>query len=71
MKMYLSTADVSRILGLTPQGVRVMIRRGELPIAAKTVGGIQLFRREDVEDLAAERARRIRRLPSARDHGAL
>jgi hypothetical protein len=38
--------------------VRLMIRRGVLPISAKTEGGIQLFRRHDVEKLASERASR-------------
>jgi excisionase family DNA binding protein len=55
MDLYLSVADASRILGVTPQAVRLMIRRGTLRVSARTVGGIQLFRREEVERLAAER----------------
>jgi excisionase family DNA binding protein len=58
MEMYLSVADASRILGVMPQTVRLMISRGTLQVSAKTVGGIQLFRREEVERLAAERHER-------------
>ena len=56
MQMYLSVADASRILGVTPQTVRLMIKRGTLLVAAKTEGGIHLFRREDVSALAVERS---------------
>lgn len=58
MDMYLSVADASRILGVTPQAVRLMIRRGTLLVAARTEGGIQLFRREEVTRLAAMREQR-------------
>jgi predicted site-specific integrase-resolvase len=59
MDLYLSVADASRLLGVTPQMVRVMIRTGKLAIAARTVGGIQLFQQEEVERLARERQRRV------------
>ena len=55
-KMYLSTADAARLLGLTASAVRLMLRRGDLVAAAKTEGGIQLMERRDVERLAARRA---------------
>jgi hypothetical protein len=58
VEMYLSVADASRVLGVTPQAVRLMIRRGTLHVSARTVGGIQLFRGEDVERLAVERRAR-------------
>lgn len=58
MEMYLSVADVARVLGVTPQMVRLLARQGTLVPAARTVGGIQLFRQEDAERLAAERERR-------------
>ncbi len=58
MEMFLSVADASRILGVTTQTVRLMIRRGDLPVAARTEGGIHLFRRADVEGLASQRAMR-------------
>lgn len=58
---YLSTADASRVLGVTPATVRLMVRRGKLPVAAMTEGGIHLFRRTTVEALARRRARRKQR----------
>jgi excisionase family DNA binding protein len=54
---FLSTADAARVLGLTASAVRLMVRRGELPVAARTEGGIQLLRRPDLEALAAKRAK--------------
>jgi excisionase family DNA binding protein len=60
LESLLSVADASRILGVTPQTVRQMARQGTLPIATRTEGGIRLFRRADVEQLAAERATRNR-----------
>lgn len=59
-KMYLSAADAARVLAVTPATVRHMQRRGDLPVAAKTEGGVHLFLREDVERLAAERATTVR-----------
>jgi excisionase family DNA binding protein len=55
---YLSTADASRVLGVTPAAIRLMVQRGELPVAAMTEGGIHLFERSAVETLARERAAR-------------
>jgi DNA-binding transcriptional MerR regulator len=52
----LSSADAARVLELTPGAVRLLRQRGELPIAARTDGGIYLFRRGEVERLAALRA---------------
>jgi hypothetical protein len=60
MEMFLSVADAARILGVTPQTVRLMVRRGTLAVSAKTVGGIQLFRADQVERLAAVRQERGR-----------
>jgi excisionase family DNA binding protein len=65
MEVFLSVADASRILGITPQTVRLMIRRGTLAVTARTAGGIQLFRRDDVEHLAAERVARRQAGPAA------
>jgi excisionase family DNA binding protein len=59
MDLYLSVADAARILGVTPQTVRLMIRTGKLAVTARTVGGIQLFQQEEVERLARERQRRV------------
>jgi DNA-binding transcriptional MerR regulator len=55
METLLSPADASRVLGVTTQTVRLMERRGALKVVARTEGGIRLFRRGDVEQLAAER----------------
>lgn len=58
MELFLSVADASRILSVTPQAVRLMVRQGKLAVAARTVGGIRLFQREDVERLANDRRMR-------------
>ncbi len=58
MIRYLSTADASRVLVVTPATVRLMVKRRELPVAAITEGGIQLFRRTEVEKLAKQRAQK-------------
>ena len=55
---YLSTADASRVLGVTPATVRQMVQRRVLPVAAMTEGGMHLFRRKDVEAVACRRAAR-------------
>ncbi len=55
MDTLLSVADAARILGVTPQTVRLMVRRGTLLLAAQTEGGIRLFKRPDVERVAADR----------------
>jgi excisionase family DNA binding protein len=52
----LSTADAAKILGLSADMVRLLAREGRLQPAAQTTRGLRLFRREDVEELAAERA---------------
>ncbi len=52
----MTAVDAARILGLSADMVRLLARAGRLPAAAETVRGIRLFRREDVEALAAERA---------------
>ena len=60
---FLSSADASRVLGVTPATIRLMVRRGDLPVAAMTEGGIHLFSRDDVDALARRRANR-RRAPN-------
>lgn len=59
MELLLTVADASRILGITPQTVRLMVRQGTLPVAMRTESGIRLFRRVDVEQLAAKRTAKI------------
>jgi hypothetical protein len=52
----LSTADVASVLSLSSDMVRVLAREGRLRPAAKSVRGVRLFRRADVEALRSERA---------------
>ncbi len=54
----LSPADAARVLELSADMVRLLARDGRLPTAARSVRGVRLFRRADVEDLAANRAGR-------------
>ncbi len=61
MERLLGPADAARILGVVPATVRAMALSGRLPPAAMTEGGIRLFRRADVERLAADRAAKARR----------
>jgi DNA-binding transcriptional MerR regulator len=56
-KVYLTTADVARRLDLVPATVRLLARAGRLPHTV-TASGVRLFRPEDVDLFAAERARR-------------
>jgi excisionase family DNA binding protein len=58
MIRYLSAADASKLLGVTPGGVRLMVRRGELRVAATTDGGIKLFNHNDVDELVKRRIAR-------------
>ena len=52
---YLSTADAAHVLGVTPAAVRLMAKRGDLAVSAKTKGGIHLFLPIDVDALARSR----------------
>ena len=53
----LTTSGTARLLELSSESVRAYERAGKLP-ATRTESGMRLFRRADVERLAA--ARRIR-----------
>jgi excisionase family DNA binding protein len=53
----LTPSDAARVLGLSPDSVRVLSDNGRLP-GMRTVSGRRLFRRGDVDRLAAERASR-------------
>jgi DNA-binding transcriptional MerR regulator len=55
----MTAVDAARILGLSADMVRLLARDGRLPAAAETVRGVRLFRREEVETLAAERAGKL------------
>ncbi len=64
MDPLLTPADAARILGVVPATVRLMAQNGRLP-ALRTQSGMRLFRRKDVERLAAVRAANSRRPPAA------
>ena len=68
MERYLSANDAACILDVTAQSVHVMARRGELRVAGTTESGIRLFRREDVESLAQQRAARQEETPTPVSH---
>ncbi len=55
MDRLLTPADAARVLGVVPATVRQMAISGKLPPAVMTESGMRLFRRSDVERLAAER----------------
>ena len=54
----LTTAQVAEMTGLSVATVNRRADKGEIPVAAKAPGrrGARLFRREDVQALASERA---------------
>ena len=66
MNDLLTPAGASRILGVVPATVRQMAISGRLP-AIQTESGMRLFRRDDVERLAVDRARRIEERTSVND----
>ena len=51
---FFLTSQAARAFGVSPETVRLWERRGVLP-ALKTVGGVRLFDRRDVERLAQQR----------------
>ncbi|MEA2697849.1 MAG: Helix-turn-helix domain [Myxococcales bacterium] len=51
----MTPSDAARILGLSADSVRVLSDNGRLP-AMRTVSGRRLFKRGDVDRLAAQRA---------------
>lgn len=53
----LTTAEVAAMLGITPRGVRLAVRRGGLEIAGQDDDGY-LFERQEVLTYMATRARR-------------
>lgn len=57
MNEVLSTAAAARILGVVPDTVRQLERKGEIP-ALRMEGGTRVFLRSDVERVAAEREAR-------------
>jgi len=54
----MTPSDAARVLGLSADSVRVLSDSGRLP-AMRTVSGRRLFRRGDVDRLAADRAQQM------------
>jgi DNA-binding transcriptional MerR regulator len=54
----IETADAARILGLTPNSVRMYAKAGQLRPAVVTPRGARLFLRADVEALRRTRVAR-------------
>jgi excisionase family DNA binding protein len=54
----MTSVDAARILGLSSDMVRLLARQGRLKAVVQTVRGVRLFRRADVDRLAAERNER-------------
>ncbi len=52
----MTTGEAARVLGLSADMVRWLEREDRLP-AQRTTTGLRLFRRGDVEELAAKRTR--------------
>jgi excisionase family DNA binding protein len=62
----LNVSDAARLIGISSAGVRALADRGQLPVWRRTVGGMRLFVRRDVESLMKQRAeRRTRRAERA------
>ena len=53
-QMFLTVSEAAKIIGVTPDGVRAMERRGSLP-AIKTPSGRRLFTESDVQEFARSR----------------
>ncbi len=51
----LESADVARLLGVTPAAVRQMARRGALAPILTTTRGLRIFRRADVDEFLRQR----------------
>ena len=65
MQILLSVADAARLLGVTPQTVRIIANRGALKVTTRTEGGIRLFSRSEVERVRDQRAAQRKPLRSA------
>jgi hypothetical protein len=52
---YLESADVAKILGLTPTRIRQLAAEGIIPVSAQTVSGTRLFSHEVAEQVRLSR----------------
>lgn len=64
MDRLLTCADVAKLLGVVPDTVRDLERRGRLK-ATRTAGGIRLFREADVRQFVQTREEARSKIPSA------
>ena len=64
MSQPLLTNEAAQLLGVSPETVRQWERTGRLP-AMKTLGGVRLFNRCDVERLAQSRGAKPAAAPKA------
>jgi excisionase family DNA binding protein len=64
----MTPSDAARVLGLSADSVRVLSDSGRLP-AMRTVSGRRLFRRADVDRLAADRAQQTAAAAAAKASG--
>jgi DNA-binding transcriptional MerR regulator len=53
-EQFLAPCDAAKLLECTPDNVRALERRGQLP-ALRTLSGRRIFRAVDVQNLASER----------------
>jgi DNA-binding transcriptional MerR regulator len=53
---FLTASEAARRLDMSASGVRLAADRGDLPIAARTPGGVRLFLESDVEIYRQRRA---------------
>ena len=56
METYLTTNQVGQVLGISPVTVRAWHKQGRLVPTVQTPQGWRLYRKEDVERFAQERA---------------
>ena len=59
LELFLTTADVAGLAGVSTEAVRKWARVGQLPIAARSLSGIRFFRRADVVTVIRQRQRRL------------
>jgi len=57
MRELMTTGDAAKSIGLTPQAIRDAADRGRIKIAMKTIGGVRLFEKSEIERFAAGRKR--------------
>lgn len=61
--MFMTPGDVAKLAGVTPMAVQKWAQRGDLTPAARTEGGIKLFRPKDVHRWLGRRAQRKKGAP--------